>query len=132
MGIDRLLSIAAIVIGLGALIRVEYLFEILYRLEQYIKNVILNEFITTLHSYSAFARAIQFVEMNPMDLTKDSAFALFTVFELQKRRYPDGRSEEMNALRKKTRDEVETAARGYAEMLVKSGQGKLKDGFGFK
>jgi hypothetical protein len=132
MDIDRSLTIIALLVGIGAVIRVEYLFEKLYKRERYIKNAVLDEFITALHSYSAFARAMQFVEMNPTDLTKDSAFALFTVFEFQKRRYPDAKPEEMNALRKKTRDEVENSARGYAEMLIKSGQGRLKDGFDFR
>ncbi len=129
--VDRLLSIVALVVGVAALIRVEWLFEKLYKREQYIRQAILEEFMTVLNSYAAFSRAMQFVEMNTLDLSKDSAFALFTVFRIHQLLYPKATPEQMAALRKKTRDAAETGAREYAKMLIKSGQGKIRDGFDF-
>ena len=74
---------------------------------------------------------MQFVEMNTLDLPKDGAFALFTVFRIHQLLYPKATPEQMAALRKKTRDAAEIGAREYAEMLIKSGQGKFRDGFEF-
>jgi hypothetical protein len=131
LSVDRCLAVAAIVVGLGALLRVEWLFERLYKREKYIKQIILEESVTILQSYTAFSRAMQAVEINPLDLPKDSAFAMFTVFYLQKRLYPSASPEAMAALQKRTRNEAEIAARGYAQMLIASGQGKLREGFEF-
>ena len=131
LSIDRVLSIVALVVGIVAILRVEWLFEKLYKREKYIKQAMLEELTTVLNSYAAFSRAMQFVEMNTLDLPKDGAFALFTVFRIHQLLYPKATPEQMAALRKKTRDAAEIGAREYAEMLIKSGQGKFRDGFEF-
>lgn len=131
LSFDRWLAISAIVVGIAAVIRVEWLFEKLYKREQYIRQALLAEFTTILQSYTAFSRAMQAVEMNPLDLTKDGAFAMFTVFRIQQLLYPKASRDEMSVLQKKTRNEAEIAARGYAEMLISSGQGKFREGFDF-
>jgi len=121
ISVDRWLAIAASVVAVVALIRVEWLFEKLYKREKYIKQFILEEFTTILQSYTAFSRAMQAVEMNPLDLPKDAAFAMNTIFHIQRHLYPGASPAKMDALRKKTRNEAENKAQEYAEMLIALG-----------
>lgn len=126
------LSSIAIVLGVVGIWRSEHLFRKLgKKLEDLIdsmKKNVLGEMVTVANSYAVFTRALQAVELDPMELPKDGAFALLTTFHLTKLLHPNLTSEEFAALRKRTREGVDKAAREYVDLLTKSGMGKLKQG----
>jgi hypothetical protein len=126
------LSSIAILLGLVGIWRSEHLFTKLdTNLEHLIysmKKNMLGEMLTVTSSYAAFTRALQVVELDPMELPKDSAFALLTTFHFTKLLHPNLTPEEFAALRKHTRESVDKTAREYVDELTKSGIGKLKEG----
>lgn len=125
---DRGLAYVAIFIGVGGILRADWLFHKLYKREKYIREAILSEAKTVLLSYAAFSRALQGVELNETDITKEGAFALLTSFRIQQLLAPDAPMQQLAELRKGTREQVEKSARDYAEMLLGAGMGKLKTG----
>jgi len=135
--LDRWLSIAAIVLGVVAIVlgvigiwRAEHLFKKLdanlTNLLENLKKNTLREAITVVTSYAAFTRALQAVDLDPMELPKDGAFALLTCFHLQKLVNTHLTPEELSALHKLDRENVDKAAYGYVDLLIKSGMGKMK------
>lgn len=131
-GFSDLLAFIAILLGVVGIWRSEHLFTKLdKKLEHLIgsmrKNV-LGEMLTVTTSYAAFTRALQAVELDPMELPKDGAFALLTTFHFMKLLHPNLTSEEFAELRKRTRGSVDTTARGYVDLLTTSGMGKPKQG----
>jgi hypothetical protein len=81
------LSIVAIVVGVGGILRAEHLFKELDRTLKHLlrdmRKDALREAVTVTASYAAFTRALQVVELDPMELPKDGAFALLTGFRFQ-------------------------------------------------
>jgi hypothetical protein len=126
------LSTIAIVLGVFGIWRSEHLFNKLDKnlehLIQSMKSNILGEMLTVTNSYAAFTRALQVVELDPMELPKDGAFALLTTFHFTKLLHPNLTPEEFTALRKLTRESVDTTARDYVHLLIDSGMGKTKEG----
>jgi hypothetical protein len=127
------LSVIAIVVGVGGIWRSEQLFRTLdnnlTRLIEDLKKNALQEATTVAGSYAAFTRALQFVELDAMELQKDAAFALLTQFRLQQLLHPEYTPAQHAELRKLDRANLGKAARGYVEMLLKSGMGKQKHEF---
>lgn len=128
---DRGLAYLAIIIGVGGILRADWLFHKLYERGKDIRQAILNEAQTVLVSYAAFSRALQGVAINESDMTKDGAFALLASFRIQQLLFPDATVQQQSDARKGTREQVEKAAVEYAEMLVNAGLGKLKEGIEF-
>jgi hypothetical protein len=126
------LSTIAIILGVVGIWRSEYLFKKLDKnvehLMQSMKNNMLREMLTVTNSYAAFTRALQVVELDPMELPKDGAFALLTTFHFTKLLHPNLTPEEFTALSKSTRESVDTTARDYAHLLINFGIGKTKEG----
>lgn len=125
---DRGLAYVAIVVGVGGVLRADWLFHKLYQREKYIREAILRETKTVLLSYAAFSRALQGVELDEAHLKKDGAFALLTSFRIQQLLFPDATPEQQAELRRTTREQIEKSARDYAEMIVNAGMGNLKEG----
>jgi hypothetical protein len=84
---DRGLAYVAIFVGMVGILRADWLFSKLYKREKYIRSALLAEAKTVLLSYAAFSRAMQGVELNESDMTKDGAFAPPTCFRLQQLLY---------------------------------------------
>lgn len=124
---DRGLAYVAIIVGVGGILRADWLFHKLYKREKYIREAILMESRTVFLSYAAFSRALQGVDLNEGNLNKDGAFALLTSFRIQQLLFPNATSEEQKELRRTTREQIEKSAREYAEMIVNADMGKLKD-----
>ncbi len=85
---DRGLAIVAIVVGLGGVLRGDWLFHKLYKREKQRREVQLREANTVVQSYAAFSRALQGVRLSEKQLTKNAAFALLSSFRLQQLLYP--------------------------------------------
>ena len=131
-GFSDLLAFIAILLGVVGIWRSEHLFTKLdKKLEHLIDGMrknMLGEMLTVTTSYSAFTLALQAVELDPMELPKDGAFALLTTFQLTKLLHPILTPEEFATSRKHIRESVDKAAREYVDVLTKSGMGKLKEG----
>ena len=125
---DRWLAIIAIALGTVGILRAEWLFEKLYKKEKYIKNAVLTEGTTVAVSYASFSRALQAVELKPLELTKDGAFALLTGFRFQQLINEDFTPEQFAELREQTRKQVDKEARAYAKELIASGMASVKEG----
>jgi hypothetical protein len=129
---EPLLSIIAILLGVAGIWRSERLFKKLdnnlNHLMEDMKDNTLRQAITVTVSYAAFTRALQAVELDPMELPKDGAFALLTAFQLQKLLNTDFTPEQLAELRTLTRESVDKNACRNVDQLIKSGMGKLKDG----
>ena len=128
---DPLASIA-ILLGAVGIWRSEHLFT---KLDKNLKHLIdsmkknmLGEMLTVTTSYAAFTRALQAVELDPMELPKDGAFALLTAFHFTKLLHSNLTPAEFAALRKLTKGRVDTTAREYVDLITKSGIGKPKEG----
>lgn len=126
------LSTVAIILGVFGIWRAEHLFKKLDRNLQHLvhsmKNNILAEMLTVTNSYVAFTRALQVVELDPLELPKDAAFALLTRFHLNQLLHPNLAPQESAAFRKSARESVDTTARDYVRLLIDSGIGKRKEG----
>jgi hypothetical protein len=125
---DRWLAIIAILVGTLGVLRAEWLFEKLYKREKYIKEALLREALTVTVSYASFSRALQALELTPLEMEKDGAFALLTGFHLQKLVNADYTPEQFAELRKLTRKQVDKMARVYVNELVASGLASPKEG----
>lgn len=129
---DRVLASVAILVGVVGIWRGEYLFERLNKRADKMTEEFLRSATTVTVSYASFARALLGVELFSEELPKDGAFALLTSFYFQQMLHSSKFTpEQLSELRKQTRKQVEVGARDYAEMLVKSGLGKMKDGVEF-
>jgi len=126
---DRGLAIIAILVGVGGILRAEWLFERLYKKEKLIRDALLQQANTVLQSYAAFSRALQAVELDPLELRPDGAFALLTSFHFQQLLHKGTfTKEQLHELQRLTRKNIDTSARGYVEMLTSSGLGKIREG----
>jgi hypothetical protein len=125
---DRWLAIIAIALGTVGILRAEWLFEKLYKKEKYIKDAVLREATTVAISYASFSRALQAVELKPLELPKDGAFALLTGFHFQKLLNEDFTPDQFQELFKLERKQVDNMARGYVQELVASGMASPREG----
>jgi hypothetical protein len=129
--VSTVLSVVAIVLGLAGIWRAEYLFKkldnTLEHLIEGMKKNMLREGVTVTASYAAFTRALQAVELDPMELPKDGAFALLTGFRFQQLLNPEFTPEQQEELRRLDRANVDKAARVFVDQVVKSGMGKHRD-----
>ena len=129
---DRILATVAIVLGVFGIWRAEHLFKKLNNRADAMTEEFFRKAITIVVSYASFTKALRGVELSPSELREDGAFALMTSFYFQQLLHTNKLTPaELGELRKHTRSQVETGARDYAEMLIKSGLGKLKDGVEF-
>jgi hypothetical protein len=117
---DRILSFIAIVIAVIATRDVRNLFR---TTEKRARTAILRELNNCGASMSAFYRACQYIQFHPGELDRESAALLFATFRVQLLA-PKATKEELSE-RQKT---WMTRARGYMELLISSGIGRLKDG----
>jgi hypothetical protein len=122
---DRILSFIALVVATIAIVDVRHLFR---TTEERARTAILRELNNYGASMCAFYRACQYIEFNPEELDRESAALLFATFAMQKLLAPKATKEELAALRKSTRNDVDHAARGYIDELISSDIGKLKKG----
>jgi hypothetical protein len=126
---DRGLAILAIVVGVGGILRAEWLFEKLYKREKTIREALLREANTVLLSYASFSRALQGLDLDPAEMTKDGAFATLTSYHFQQLLHGSNFTpQQLGELRTLTREQVEKQARVYAEQFIAAGIGKLKEG----
>jgi hypothetical protein len=123
---DRILSFIAIVIAVVAMLDVRHLFR---TTEERARTAILRELNNYGASMSAFYRACQYIDFHPGELDRESAALLFATFRIQQLLAPNANKEDLSARQKATRRDVDDAARGYMEMLVSSGIGRLKAGY---
>jgi len=134
--LDRILALIAIGIAAYAIWDVRKLFKELERrdrtTEERVRLAVLRELMNHAFSFAAFFRAAQYIDFNPLDFDRDAAVTMFMGFHLQKLLAPNADVKELAALQKKTRDDTEEAAKGYAEMIIASKLGTLKEGFEFK
>jgi hypothetical protein len=129
---DRILATVAIVLGVGGIWRAEHLFKKLNERADGMTEEFLRQAITVVMSYASFTRALQGVELLPAELREDGAFALLTTFHLQKLLHSSKfRPEQLAELRALTRKQLEKSALEDAQLLIKSGLGKLKEGVEF-
>lgn len=131
--LDRIIAFAAIIISCVAIWDVHRLFQHQEKrdeaTEKRVHEAVLRELKVYTLSYAAFYRATQFIEFFPTQPDRETSIAMLWTFRLQELLFPNGTPEEMKKLRKISRDQMELASRDYAEMLIKSGLGKLKEGF---
>jgi len=123
---DRILTFIAIVIAVIAIRDVRHLFR---TTEERARTAILRELNNYGASMAAFYRACQCIEFHPGELDRESAALLFATFRIQQLLAPNANKEELSARQKATRKDVDDTARGYMEMLVSSGIGRLKAGY---
>jgi hypothetical protein len=123
---DRILSFIAIVIAAIAILDVRHLFR---TTQERARTAILRELNNYGASMSAFYRACQYIEFHPGELDRESAALLFATFRVQQLLAPKATKEELSGRQKATRKDVDDAARGYMELLISSGIGRLKGGY---
>jgi hypothetical protein len=131
--LDRILALIAIVIASIAMLDVRRLFEELEardrHTEERIHNAVLKELLTHAASFAAFYRAAQFITFFPEQPDKDTAIALLTTFRTQQLLAPDAKPEELAQLRQETREQIEKESAAWAQLIIDSGIGELKDGW---
>jgi hypothetical protein len=134
--LDRILALIAIIIATVAIVDVRRLFKDLEErdrnTEKKVRHAILMELLTHTSSFAAFSRAAQFIDFNKGEPDKQTAIAMLMSFHLEQLLAPpDATAEGLNHLRKSARDKMEQMAREYAETIISSGIGTLKDGWDF-
>jgi len=132
---DRILAFIAIVIAAIAMIDVRRLFKELETRDRHtearIHKAVLKELLTHAASFAAFFRAAQFITFFPEQPDRETAIALLTTFHTQKLIAPDAKPEELAKLRQETREQIERESAAWAQLMIDSGIGKLKDGWEF-
>jgi hypothetical protein len=131
--LDRILSFAAIAIAVIAMLDVRSLFKELERrdrdTEQKVRQGVLKELLTHTASFATFSRAAQFIDFNAGQPEKQTAIAMLMAFRLQQLIAPEATKEELAELRRTTRNQIEQESKEWAETIIASGLGKLKDGW---
>jgi hypothetical protein len=126
---DRILATVAIVLGVSGIWRAEHLFKKVNGRADGMTEEFLRQAITVVMSYASFTRALQGVELLPAELREDGAFALLTTFHLQKLLHGSKfTADQLAELRALTRKQLEKSAREDAQLLMRSGLGRLKEG----
>jgi hypothetical protein len=97
--------------------------------EKKVQQAVLQELLTHTSSFAAFSRAAQFIDFDEGQPDKQTAIAMLMSFRLQQLIAPDAKQEELARLRKTTRATMEETSRAYAETIISSGLGTLKDGW---
>ena len=133
--LDRILALVAIVIAAVAMLDVRRLFKELEKrdrnTEKRVRQGVLTELLTHTSSFAAFSRAAQFIDFDEGQPDKQTAIAMLMSFRLQQLLAPGAKKEELAQMRQSTRNTMEETAKGYAEMIISSGMGKVRDGWDF-
>lgn len=129
--LDRIFSIVAIVIATFAILDVRKLFRELEKRDKNTEMRIRQELLTHFVSHATFAFAAQFIDFADGELGPEASIALLRTFHTQKLLAPKATKEELNALQKKTRDDVSKEAVEWARLIVASGGGTMKPGWDF-
>jgi len=124
--LDRILAFIAIIIATYAILDVRKLFKELERRDQNTETRIRQEMLTHFASHATFAYASQFIDFIDGELGPEASIALLQAFHTQKLLAPKATKEELNALRKSTRDQVGKEAVEWARLIVASGGGTMK------
>lgn len=124
---DRGLAIFAIVVGVGGILRAEWLFEKLYKREKHIREALLREANTVLLSYASFSRALQGLDLDPAEMRKDGAFAALTSYHFQQLLHGSTFTpQQLAELRQLTREQIEKQAVVFAEQFIAAGIGNSR------
>ncbi|MGC1838177.1 MAG: hypothetical protein WA674_07530 [Candidatus Acidiferrales bacterium] len=133
--LDRIFAFVAIVISAIAIIDVRRLFKELEErdrnTENKVRQAVLKELVTQTASFATFSRAAQFIDFDEDQPDKQTAVAMLTTFRLQQLLAPNAKKEELDQLRRTTRNKIEEEARSWAELIISIGMGKLKGGCNF-
>jgi hypothetical protein len=133
--LDRILSFLAIVIATIAILDVRHLFQKLAardtQTENRVRQAVLKELLTHAASFATFSRAAQFVEFYGTQPDKQASIAILMAFRFQELLTPNTTREQLAELRKTTRDQIEKESAVWAQMMIDSGVGKMKEGWEF-
>ncbi len=127
--LDRIFSIAAIVIATYAILDVRKLFKELEGRDKSTETRIRQEMLTHFASQATFAYAAQFVDFNEGEMGAEASIAMLQAFHTQKLLAPNATAGELDALRKSTREQVGKEAVVWARLIVASGGGMMKEGW---
>jgi hypothetical protein len=127
--LDRILAFIAIVIAVIAMVDVRGLFKELERRDNDTENRIRREMLTHFASQATFAFAAQFIDFNEGEMGAEASISMLQAFHTQKLLAPNATAEELNELRKTTREQVGKEAVEWARLIVASGGGKMRDGW---
>ncbi len=110
--LDRVLSLIAVVIATVAMIDVRHLFQKLETRDKdsegRVRKAVLKEFLTFTASFATYSRAAQFIDFFEGQPDRETAIAMLVAFRIQ-----------------------EKEAAVWAQTIIDSGLGKLKDGWDF-
>jgi len=129
--LDRILAFIAIIISAVAILDVHKLFKELEKRDKNTETRIRQEMLTHFASRATFAYAAQFIDFADGELGPEASIALLQTFHTQKLLAPNASNEELNALRKKTREDVSKEAVEWARMIVGQRGGTMKPGWDF-
>jgi hypothetical protein len=133
--LDRILSLIAVVIATIAIIDVRHLFQRLEKrdkdTEDRVRKAVLKELLTFTASFATYSRAAQFIDFFEGQPDRETAIAMLVAFRIQQLISPEGKKEEFAELRRTTRNQVEKEAAVWAQTIIDSGLGKLKEGWDF-
>jgi hypothetical protein len=115
--LDRILAFIAIVIAVIAMVDVRRLFKELERRDKNTETRIRQEMLT------------HFIDFNEGEMGAEASISMLQAFHTQKLLAPNATTEELNALRKSTREQVGKEAVEWARLIVASGGGKMRDGW---
>lgn len=127
------IDVIAVVIAIYALLDVRHLFRKLDErdkaTEDRVRIAFIRELQTTTMSMATFYRACQCIDFHLLDPDRDTCFAMLMTFRTYELLNPNAALREKEDWRKQTREQMERGAKEYAELLIKSNLGKLKEGF---
>jgi hypothetical protein len=133
--LDRILSLIAVVIATIAIIDVRHLFQRLEKrdkdTEDRVRKAVLKELLTFTASFATYSRAAQFIDFFEGQPDRETAIAMLVAFRIQQLISPEGKKEEFAELRRTTRNQVEKEAAVWAQTIIDSGLGRLKEGWDF-
>lgn len=95
------------------------------------RKAVLKELLTFTASFATYSRAAQFIDFFEGQPDRETAIAMLVAFRIQQLISPEGKKEEFAELRRTTRNQVEKEAAVWAQTIIDSGLGKLKDGWDF-
>jgi hypothetical protein len=131
--LDRILAAVAVVISCVAMYDVRHLFRELKRrdeaTEERVRRTILQEMQNHTSSIAAFFRACQYIDFNPLEMNRESAFLLLMTFRVQQLLSPTAPKASLAQLRAETRKQIEVTAQEYATLIINSGIGRMKEGY---
>jgi hypothetical protein len=127
--LDRILAFIATIIAVVAMVDVRRLFKELEGRDKNTETRIRREMLTHFASQATFAYAAQFIDFNEGEMGADASTSMLQAFHTQKLLAPNATTEELNTLRKSTREQVGKEAVEWARLIVASGGGTMKEGW---